>query len=114
VVSAAALKETPSMGRSREGRKYKGGRKIFYLFFECGSESEPLFLSAVPCGSKTEPLFATPVVDGIIFNAISRDCPCCVASKLMPLAYPFTELGMGEVVFMGTAKIFLKNLPIWV
>jgi hypothetical protein len=32
----------------------------------------------------------------------------------MPLAYPFTELGMGEVVFMGTAKIFLKNLPIWV
>jgi hypothetical protein len=26
----------------------------------------------------------------------------------MPLAYPFTELGMGEGIFMGTAKFFLK------
>jgi hypothetical protein len=26
----------------------------------------------------------------------------------MPLEYPFIELGMGEGVFMGTAKKFLK------
>jgi uncharacterized membrane protein YfhO len=51
---------------------------------------------------------------GITFNAMTYDCAYWMASKLMPLAYPFTELGMGEVVFMGTAKIFLKNLPIWV
>jgi hypothetical protein len=60
-------------------------------------------------GSKMAPLFAMPVVDGIIFNAISRACRCCAASKLMPPEYPFTELGMGEVVFMGTAKFFLKT-----
>jgi hypothetical protein len=27
----------------------------------------------------------------------------------MPLEYPFTELGMGEDVFMGTAKNFSEN-----
>jgi hypothetical protein len=27
----------------------------------------------------------------------------------MPLAYPFIELGMGEGVFMGTAKKFSEN-----
>jgi hypothetical protein len=27
---------------------------------------------------------------------------------LMPLEDPFTELGMGEWIFMGTAKFFLK------
>jgi hypothetical protein len=30
----------------------------------------------------------------------------------MPLEYPFTELGMGEGVFMGAAKTFSKNLRI--
>jgi hypothetical protein len=29
----------------------------------------------------------------------------------MPPVYPFIELGMGEGVFMGAAKIFLRNLP---
>jgi hypothetical protein len=57
-----------------------------------------------------------PVVDGITFDATTRDCAYCVASILMPLAYPFIELGMGRVVFMGTAKIFqqssFRDLPL--
>jgi hypothetical protein len=49
-----------------------------------------------------------PVVDGITFEVTTRDCAYCVASLLMPLEYPFIELGMREDVFMGTAKTFLK------
>jgi uncharacterized membrane protein YfhO len=55
-------------------------------------------------------------VGGITFNAMTHDCAYWMASILMPLEYPFTELGMGEDVFMGTAKIFqqssLRDLPL--
>jgi hypothetical protein len=50
-----------------------------------------------------------PVVDGITFEVTTRDCAYCVASLLMPLEYPFIELGMREDVFMGTAKIFSET-----
>jgi hypothetical protein len=50
--------------------------------------------------------FLFPIDGGITFDATTRDCAYWAASKLMPLAYPFIELGMGECVFMGTAKIF--------
>jgi hypothetical protein len=50
-------------------------------------------------------------VGGITFNAMTRDCAYWAASILMPLEYPFIELGMREGVFMGTEK-FSQNLRI--
>jgi hypothetical protein len=48
-------------------------------------------------------------VGGITFDVTTRDCAYWMASILMPPEYPFTELGMGEWIFMGTAKFFLKS-----
>jgi hypothetical protein len=112
VTAIQLWKETPSLGRSREGGKYKAERKFFIflcLRLRNGANLEPLFLSTAPCGSDLEPLFATPAVDGITFNAAFLGCPHFTASKWMPPVYPFIELGKGEGIFMGAAKNYSQK-----
>jgi hypothetical protein len=93
VTAIQLWKETPSLGRSREGEKHKAGRKIFNF--------------SLPVAPKRSHFGATFLVRRTMwlqfgatlrkaycrwhhFGAISRDCTHCVASILMPLVYPFT------------------------